>query len=81
MPGSGKLPDNEEKFLEAVTTDEAFRNALKDKRWDKVSEELDRIDIQVQDKNAVLDAIKKIDWSDLKTLEDRLHRGGVHPMN
>ncbi len=81
MPGSGKLPDNEEKFIEAATTNEAFRNALKDKKWDKVSEDLDRLGIKVDDKDEVLDAIKKVDWSDLKALEDRLHHGGVHPMN
>jgi ATP/maltotriose-dependent transcriptional regulator MalT len=73
---------NEEIFLQYATTDEAFRNALKSGDVDELSKELDRIGIQIadQDRAAVLDAITKIDWSDLKHLEDIL-LGQVHPLN
>ena len=81
MANNADAPENEEKFIKAMTTNEEFRNALRDGEWSKVSAELDSLGIEVQDKDAVLDAIKKINWWELKTLENRLHKEGVHPMN
>ncbi len=81
MPGSKKKLDNEQIFLKAATTDEAFRTALHSKDREKLSKDLDRLGIKVNDKQAVLDAIVKVDWSDLKALEDRLSHATVHPLN
>jgi hypothetical protein len=81
MAGSKKKPDNEQIFLKAATTEQAFRNALRSNDRDQLSKDLDRLGIKVHDKQAVLDAIAKVDWSDLKALEDRLSHATVHPLN
>jgi hypothetical protein len=79
MPDKKKGPTNEEIFLKAATTNLAFRNALKDKNRQKISEEFDSLGIKVDNKEAVLDAILKVDWSELKHLERLLHHG-LEPM-
>jgi hypothetical protein len=81
MP-SKKKKSNEEIFLNHAMTDEGFRNALKSGKKDKLSEELNRVGIKIDDKDrqSVLDAITKIDWSSLKHLEETLN-GGLHPLN
>jgi hypothetical protein len=84
MPTKKKKADktNEEIFLHYATTDAEFRNALQSGNAGDISKELDRIGIKVaaQHKSAVVEAIRKIDWSDLKHLEDTLS-GGIHPLN
>ncbi len=81
MPGGKKTPNNEEIFLMAATTSLAFRNALKDKDRDKLSKELDLLGVKIKNKDEVLEAILKVDWSQLKALEERLHTGPGPMMN
>jgi hypothetical protein len=66
------LADNEQIFLTAASTDQAFRDALRIKDRAYLSKALDDLHIVVEDKEAVLDAILAIDWMNLKSLEDRL---------
>jgi hypothetical protein len=75
-----QVPDNHEKFLHAVTTDDEFRKALRDKNWDGLSQALDRHGINVADKPTVIEAIRKVDWGELHGLEKRL-TGRVYPDN
>jgi hypothetical protein len=66
------MADNEQIFLEAATTDEKFREALRDKNRKYLSQALDDLGIVVANKEEILDAIIAIDWMDLKNLEVRL---------
>ena len=65
------MPPNELIFLEHVTHDLGFRTALVEKQWDVVMQDLDRMGIRVEAsaKPKLLEAIKTIDWSDLRHLE------------
>jgi hypothetical protein len=74
------VANNEEKFLKAAMNDEEFRYALVNKDRKYLSEALDRLKIKVDDKKTVLDAIMKVNWKELKKVEDRL-KGGLRPMN
>jgi hypothetical protein len=82
MPAKKSKKTNEEIFLHYATTDEAFRNALKNGNADVLSSEFDRIGIKfaAAKKTEIIETIKKIDWSDLKRLEGIL-LGQVNPMN
>jgi hypothetical protein len=71
-------PQNEVIFLEAATTDDAFRFALASKDRPYLSSALDKLGILVDDKEAVLDEIMKIDWRELSVLEERLGRQMFH---
>jgi hypothetical protein len=75
------VPDNEEIFLRAAATDEAFRQALRHKDRGHLSRALDALGIVVDDKEAILDAIVKVEWSDVSILQDRLSKGRVTPLN
>ena len=72
------MATNEEKFIQAATTDGNFRRALRDKDRAYLSTALDQLGIG--DKDAVLDAIEKVDWGDLSGLE-RLLTGQIQPDN
>lgn len=72
MSDDDDKPDNEQIFLEAATTDQAFRTALRSKDRAYLSTALDRLGVVVDDKEAVLDAIVAVDWGELSALEDRL---------
>jgi hypothetical protein len=72
---------NEEIFIEAAKSDDAFRKALRDKDSAELRGQLDRLGINVRDKEAVIEAIKKIDWSDLSHLEHLVGDGTAHPLN
>jgi hypothetical protein len=64
-------------------TNEVFRNALLKGERKKISDELDSLNITFssnKEKQKALDAIEKIDWSDLGDLEELLGRGGVYRM-
>jgi len=73
---------NEEIFIENAVNNQGFRDALKSGDRKTISDALKDIGVQVSDKDkeAVLDAIEKIDWEDLKRLEEAL-LGGVQPLN
>ncbi len=76
------VPSNEVIFLDAAMTNEAFRNALLQKNRKKISDELDSLNITFssdKEKQEVLNAIEKIDWSHLHHLEDLLGRGVLTP--
>jgi hypothetical protein len=76
------VPANEIIFLDAAMTNEKFRNALLHKERKTISDELDSLNITFSsdtEKQEALDAIEKIDWSDLGDLE-LLGRGGARFM-
>jgi len=81
MPSKKKGASNEEIFLKEATTNLAFRTALAQKDREKISKDLDRIGVKVQDKEKILDAIMDVNWSHLKVLEDRLIDGLHQTMN
>jgi hypothetical protein len=72
--------ENEQIFLRACTTNEAFRQALRKKDRDAITKELDHLGIKVADTKAVVDEIVKVNWGELYSLERRL-TGRVHPDN
>jgi hypothetical protein len=73
--------DNEQIFLRAATTDEAFRQALHHKDRHEITEALHRLGIKVADIKAVVDEIVKVNWGELYTLEKRLTGAEVRPEN
>ncbi len=78
------VPANEQIFLNEALVNQEFRFALDNAKTDrkKISHELDRLGISFssdKEKEAALDAIQKIDWSDLHLLEDLLGRGAIDP--
>jgi hypothetical protein len=75
------LPDNDEIFLHAATTNHEFRRALRTKDRAYLSRALDDLGITVENKAAVIEAILEIDWHHLSGLEDRLNAGKIHPDN
>lgn len=76
------MATNEETFLNAAAHDKAFRQALRHKDKHALSDAFDRLGIHISagEKDAVLDAVVAIDWTDLYAIEKRLS-GVVHPDN
>jgi len=87
MPSKKKIPPvpaNENKIINEGLTNEQFRNWLLDAKTNRklISDHLDAIGIvfgSPKAKDQALDAIEKIDWKDLKTLEDLLGRDAYSP--
>lgn len=75
------MPTHDEIFLHEATTNHDFRVALRHKDRHYLSTALDRLGIAASNKEAVLEAIMRVDWTHLSALEDRLNSGKVHPDN